>query len=269
MSSTNFSDLLRRRGNRELHALNRSMHSAIERRYASASTKEDDRLDDDLFTLSDEYVRQETLFNQRFVNEGSLYAMGSDENKQIGIFSEDDDVTDRSRIAPIPIQIGLTFRQIRAGGLHSVALPSDRGVPYTWGINDNQALGRVTQNDTEERRPIAVTGFVRHDTGIHEDEQIVEVAAGENHCLFLSSSGAVYQCGGYRDIDKKYFCDMEGLNGEVLGTNVKPVHVHQMPGPVIAVFARETVNAALLSDNSLVTWGTCRLSACLEYVHLF
>jgi Regulator of chromosome condensation (RCC1) repeat len=162
---------------------------------------------------------------------------------------------------PIPNNM---FRAISAGGMHSVVLSID-GDAYTWGNTDDGALGRdfISRDDAEteprnnfvapEHAPGIVTGFTTVD-GKKEDGTIVQAVAGDNHILFLTLAGNVYQCGMYKDMDSGKFCD-ENNKGNVIGGNPKPVHVHQITSRVKAIFTLASFNAALLEDDSIVTWG--------------
>lgn len=185
-----------------------------------------------------------------------IMGMGSDEVSQLG-FGHPDDAENLTNIPPSFLPWEMSVRIVRAGGLHSMAL-SKKGIPYTWGCNDDGTLGRVTSNENEEsnqRIPAPVTGFVRQD-GTNEDGKIKEIAAGASHSLFLSFSGAVYMCGFYKGDNGMKCSDQNGPSGTPLGTNKRPVHVFQMPGPAKAIYAGASMNAAVLEDNSLVTWGT-------------
>jgi alpha-tubulin suppressor-like RCC1 family protein len=252
-SSSSFALEWQRRGNKAYYVLNREIAAATKQANTLFADRTDDKLLDTTNLLANEYVRQTTVLDQLYRNEGSLLGMGQDENFQLGFFSPDDEVDDKSRIPPSFIETGQLMRQISAGGIHSVAL-STHHVPYTWGTNDLGQLGRLVEEETHQVRPMPVTGFQRRDTGAVEDGQIVQIAAGDMHTLFLSGSGAVYQCGGYRDDAYKVFSD-EGEDGKIKGSNKLPVHVHQMPGEARAIFAGDAMNAALLMDHSLVTWG--------------
>jgi alpha-tubulin suppressor-like RCC1 family protein len=254
LSSTSFSQVLQRRGNTEYERLNRSMAQATKQVSESAATQETEE-HHKLALLSDEYVRQATLLDQLYFNEGSLMAMGNDESNQIGFYDERANSEDNSGIPPSFIAVSESMHQISAGGTHGIAL-SMNGVPYTWGNEEKGQLGRVIQSTTQALIPMPVTGFQRHDTGAVEDGKIIQVAAGDAHSLFLSASGAVYHCGTYRDVCYHQFCDKGGDIGIVEGIHGEPVHVHQMPGPVIEVITRDSWNAAILADRSLVTWGT-------------
>jgi Regulator of chromosome condensation (RCC1) repeat len=181
-----------------------------------------------------------------------VVAMGSDEMFQLGL-----DPADASVLGTVPptlvSRLVPKVRMVAAGGLHSMAL-SVGGVPYSWGVNDDGTLGRSAEDDAGQSTPLPITGFVRRD-GVKEDGQIIQIAAGASHNLFLSLSGAVYQCGMYKDTDSGKFSDMDGPTGTVEGCNFTPVHVFQMPGKVHSIHANQSVNAAILEDYSVVTWG--------------
>lgn len=102
--------------------------------------------------------------------------------------------------------------QVACGGLHTVALTDDRKVRarrlwhgrrrgrplsagrasiaqvYTWGVNDEGALGR----DGDEEQPKAVVFPVA-------GARIVLVSAGDSHSAALSDDGVVYAWGTFRD----------------------------------------------------------------------
>jgi Regulator of chromosome condensation (RCC1) repeat len=203
-------------------------------------------------TLTDEYNRQDSFLHNTYVNKGRVVGMGSDEGMQLGVFNPDD--KDTTIVRPTELAFdGEEMRMIRAGGMHSVAL-SCSGIPYTWGCNDDGALGRHTRDDSDAGIPMPVTGFVNKN-GTNEDGCIMQIAAGDSHTLFLSTSGAVYMCGCYR-VDGTFFRDQDGHDGSPFGKNNLPVHVFQMQHAALAIFASKSMNAALLNDRSLVTWGT-------------
>ena len=62
---------------------------------------------------------------------------------------------------------------------------------YTWGCNDEGALGRVTKNGLEEES-------VASKADLESDINIVMVSAGDSHTVALSDRGYVYAWGTYR-----------------------------------------------------------------------
>lgn len=59
---------------------------------------------------------------------------------------------------------------------------------YSWGCNDDSALGRETPNED-----IAVVPGL-----VNIDEKVVQVTAGDSHSAALTESGKVYAWGSFR-----------------------------------------------------------------------
>jgi len=78
---------------------------------------------------------------------------------------------------------------VRAGGMHTVAL-TDSGRVYTWGCNDEGALGRKATCMEEECIPGLVTQIT---------DRVIKVCAGDSHTAVLTQLGHVYCWGYYRD----------------------------------------------------------------------
>lgn len=76
---------------------------------------------------------------------------------------------------------------ICAGAMHSCAL-TVTGLVYTWGCNDDGALGRMTNDIDEECQP----GLCRL------PEEIRMIAAGDSFTVALGKSGRVYITGCFR-----------------------------------------------------------------------
>jgi len=89
-----------------------------------------------------------------------------------------------------PTQVPLKFRikQVACGPMHTVALTTD-GHVYTFGCNDEGALGRITEEEEEEATP----------TMIQLDDTIIKVTAGDSHSAALSESNKVYIWGNFKD----------------------------------------------------------------------
>ena len=224
--------------------------------------------------LMNAYVRAAQLIDFSYESatqyRGKVIGMGNNEGAQLfpQSITEGNDNQDNSSIPPSIISLLLCdVRAVSAGGLHSIAL-STNGTPYTWGISDNGALGRVISDSIEEGQPSLVTGFETTDphqrnNRICEDGQINQISAGNSHSLFLSINGNVYHCGAYINDGKPYSVDdsKKVVNGAtkkkepLFGANMEPVHVYQIPQKAIAVAAGNDFSAAILEDSTLVTWG--------------
>lgn len=73
---------------------------------------------------------------------------------------------------------------VAAGGMHSCLLSSD-GIVYTFGCNDEFALGRQDDEDIQK---------------VELPEKCIEITAGDSHCAALSETGIVYAWGTFRVI---------------------------------------------------------------------
>lgn len=201
---------------------------------------------------------------------GKVIVMGNNENSQLMPISTTDDRVNNSNVPPtVNSLVKSEIRAVAAGGMHTMVL-STEGIPYAWGVNDKGALGRnVGKHEEEEGAPVAVTGFTttfpsKDAEDICEDGMIHQIAAGVNSSLFLSIHGNVYMCGCYLDAEAHDFSDDDSRKmvdaatkkkEAVIGFNRTPVHVYQLPKKAVAIAAGGDYNAALLDDDTVVTWG--------------
>ena len=257
-ASSNFQRETMLRKNKAYQGLNRGMADTIRDLMLPPPTDTDDPAVITL-PLLNEYQRQSTVIEEKYGGiPCEVVSMGNNEANQLGFHT----ATIEGIVPPTPPTLvegglGNQIRSIGAGGIHSVAL-SNAGIPYSWGCGDDGTLGRLVTKGEKEGNPTAITGFVRYDeggVGVEEDGEIVQIAVGDTSTLFLSLSGSVYQCGMYKDMDSGKFSDINGPEGSPLGCNATPVHVFQMPGKVLSIHAKGSVNAAILEDRRVVTWG--------------
>lgn len=118
---------------------------------------------------------------------GYVYCFGEGDMGQLG-FGED--ILELSRPKKVPnLPLCLT---VCAGGLHTVCLTENNEV-YTFGCNDEGALGRVTISEEENFIPGKVNGF--------KTEKIIQISAGDSHSLALTSTGKVFFWGIFRDVN--------------------------------------------------------------------
>ncbi|XP_072890854.1 regulator of chromosome condensation isoform X2 [Hemitrygon akajei] len=118
------------------------------------------------------------------VNSGIVLTLGQGDVGQLGL---GDNILERKKPALVK---GLPEKivQVEAGGMHTVCL-GQTGSVYTFGCNDEGALGRDTSQDGSEMVPSRVL----------LDEHVVQVSAGDSHTAALTESGQVYIWGSFRD----------------------------------------------------------------------
>uniref|UniRef100_A0A7N9AX97 Regulator of chromosome condensation 1 n=1 Tax=Mastacembelus armatus TaxID=205130 RepID=A0A7N9AX97_9TELE len=114
---------------------------------------------------------------------GQVLTLGQGDVGQLGL---GEDIIERKK--PALVSLPEKIVQVVAGGMHTVCL-SDTGHVYTFGCNDEGALGRDTAEEGSETVPGKVT----------LEEKVVQVSAGDSHTAALTQDGAVYIWGSFRD----------------------------------------------------------------------
>ncbi|GAA5823288.1 hypothetical protein JCM10212_006470 [Sporobolomyces blumeae] len=92
--------------------------------------------------------------------------------------------------------------ELVCGGMHTLAIDGN-GKVWSWGINDNAALGRVTAKPDIESEELEANLFpVEGLTGANEEEfRAVRVAAGDSVSLAVSEQGEVKAWGSFRSAE--------------------------------------------------------------------
>ncbi|XP_013145733.1 PREDICTED: regulator of chromosome condensation-like [Papilio polytes] len=115
---------------------------------------------------------------------GRVYTCGQGDVGQLGL---GEDVVETTKFKYVSA-LGDKIVDIRAGGMHTVAIDTD-GKVWTFGCNDEGALGRITKSDKEEGTPKTV----------ELPEKAVAISAGDSHTAALLDNGDVYAWGAFRD----------------------------------------------------------------------
>ncbi|XP_048009276.1 regulator of chromosome condensation [Megalobrama amblycephala] len=127
--------------------------------------------------------KQKVSHSSHGQEKGLVLVLGQGDVGQLGL---GEDVLERKKPALVTLPEGIV--QAVAGGMHTVCL-SDTGNIYTFGCNDEGALGRDTSEEGSEMVPAKV------DLG----EKVVQVSAGDSHTAALTEEGTVYVWGSFRD----------------------------------------------------------------------
>ncbi|XP_047214023.1 regulator of chromosome condensation [Girardinichthys multiradiatus] len=114
---------------------------------------------------------------------GQVLVLGQGDVGQLGL---GEDITERKK--PALLSLPEKVVQVVAGGMHTVCL-SETGHVYTFGCNDEGALGRDTTEEGSEMVPAKV----------ELSEKVVQVSAGDSHTAALTEDGSVYIWGSFRD----------------------------------------------------------------------
>lgn len=117
---------------------------------------------------------------------GQVLAVGENGMAQLGLKTA---ILQRQNPQPVPIPDPVM--QIAAGPLHSVVL-TEKNQIYTFGCNDEHALGRK-DNDDEDDDEADQFGLVDMSTVLDPNqEKIIQIAGGDSHTVVLSDLGKVY-----------------------------------------------------------------------------
>ena len=174
-------------------------------------------------------------------SDGIVYAWGDNTSGQLGDGSNSDSKIPVA-VSTAGILSGKTISAIAVGFYFSVAMDSD-GKVYTWGSNSSGQLGN--NSTTASNIPVAVST-----SGLLSSKTIVDIEAGNSHCLVLDNAGDLFSWGANNDGQ---------LGNESYDASLVPVAVDMTD-----VLSGKTINAiasgryhslALDSDGKVYTWG--------------
>nr|XP_054504403.1 regulator of chromosome condensation [Agelaius phoeniceus] len=163
---------------------------------------------------------------------GLVLTLGQGNVGQLGL---GEDIMERKK--PALVTLPEMVVQVEAGGMHTVCL-SQTGKIYTFGCNDEGALGRDTSAEGSESSP----GLVEL------QEKVVQVSAGDSHTAALTEDGRVFVWGSFRDNN--------GVIGllEPMKTSSVPVLL-QLDTPVVKIVSGNDHLVMLTVDGDLFTCG--------------
>ncbi|XP_018103719.1 regulator of chromosome condensation isoform X3 [Xenopus laevis] len=163
---------------------------------------------------------------------GQVLTLGQGDVGQLGL---GEDVMERKKPALVTLPEDIV--QAAAGGMHTVCLGASGSI-YTFGCNDEGALGRDTSEEGSEMQPDKVELV----------EKVVQVSAGDSHTAALTEDGRVFVFGSFRDNN--------GVIGllEPMKKSMVPVQV-QINAPVMKIASGNDHLVLLTVDGDLYTSG--------------
>ncbi|UKZ57228.1 hypothetical protein TrVGV298_011081 [Trichoderma virens] len=153
--------------------------------------------------------------------------------------------------------------QIACGGMHVVILTADNKI-ITWGVNDDNALGRDTKwdsgrdtgsgdgdddDDEDDLNPHESTPAQVPVNHFPSNTKFAQVAAGDSCSFVLTDTGLVYGWGTFRVGDMRFCFDR---NGALVKTQDKPMLIPDLKGITQIVCG---ANHVLALDRSGTIWG--------------
>jgi len=148
---------------------------------------------------------------------GAVYVVGSGDNGQLGLGEE---LVECSRPRLLPAFGDLAVTAVACGGMHTLALTED-GKVWSWGVNDEGALGRVVRGrgcvaqpsrrsrallsaqlpaDADAAGVTNQTGWTPERIAFPDDAgKVCALSGGDSHSAALTLDGCVYAWGSFRD----------------------------------------------------------------------
>lgn len=137
---------------------------------------------------------------------GRVLTCGQGDVGQLGL---GEDVVETTKFKYVTA-LGDKIVDVQACGMHTIALDSS-GKIWTFGCNDEGALGRATSNEKDEGTPKQVSLPVA----------AVAVSAGDSHSAALLQNGDVYAWGSFRDSHGSMGLVVRGREGKPCKEPVK------------------------------------------------
>jgi len=193
---------------------------------------------------------------------GFCFTFGSNPFGALGL---GEDVTEKPRAGLVELTVHdkqgdagrpAAIVQVVAGGMHTAALDRD-GAVFTWGVNDEGALGRPTSGSAwehakeSEKEDPALPGRAR----MPEGERVVQLAAGDGFTFALTEDGAIWGWGCFKD-DSSGTAGFPGVgHGKLQRLPHKVYAPANMRDHVHRLSAGARHMAALTRRGEVLTWG--------------
>ena len=184
---------------------------------------------------------------------GLVLTLGEGDVGQLGLGEE---IMERKRPAIVPSIADRSVVQVVCGGMHTVALTTD-GKVYSWGCNDEGALGRRTSGMHQESVP-GLVSFPEH---------VVQVSAGDSHTVALTDDGKVFCWGSFRDANGPIGLTPDQKKLEI---PIKIIDNTSSYGRAVGISSGNDHVAVVTSRGILLSWGVAeqgqlgRIAECLS-----
>ncbi|KAJ3138510.1 Regulator of chromosome condensation [Physocladia obscura] len=163
---------------------------------------------------------------------GEVFIVGAGDCGQLGLGA---DVSSAMKLKKLTYFEDKKIVSVAAGGLHNVVLSED-GKLFSWGCNDQMALGRPG----EETEPAPVSGL--------DDIKIVQIACGDSISAALSEDGNVYAWGTFRNKNGIF-----GFRPDI-AVQATPLRIPEL-SKVKSIHAGADHLVAFTIDRRIYTWG--------------
>jgi alpha-tubulin suppressor-like RCC1 family protein len=186
-------------------------------------------------------------FTLALTSSNQLYAFGSNQYGQLGVAagSGAPGPNPTPRLLTLPGAVG-RVAALAAGSTHSLALTST-GELYTFGENQFGQLGRAANSGTENANGVPERVSLPGASG-----QVVQIAAGYEQSLALTSTGQLYAFGGNRYGE---LGNAANSGTQIANPTPTPVVLPGASGQVVQIAAGIEQSLALTSTGQLYAFG--------------
>ncbi|CAH0489716.1 unnamed protein product [Peronospora farinosa] len=221
---------------RQLTALNRAFVANLKTQWAHNATNSWE-------INMKEYIAYARVIDASFGGHtGQVLTFGSGDCGQLGHGVDEEDLM---VLYPRVVSSlsNLKIVRVTCGGLHSAAVTA-AGEVYTWGCNDDGAIGR----DGDENVPNKVDGFGP------QEAMAVQIVGGDCHTTVVTLAGKVYTWGCYRDKEGKQWCDAPSAKAAFKQKQLRPFLIKALEN-VADVRCGSTFNLVRTNDGRVYSWG--------------
>ncbi|KAG5440039.1 hypothetical protein PCK2_000647, partial [Pneumocystis canis] len=185
-----------------------------------------------------------------------VFVFGTGSMSELGLGPEPTGrIVKRPRLNPLLPYDTIGIVDVAVGGMHTAAIDYQGNV-YTWGVNDQGALGRdttwnvnQTNSDSDDEQMLnpkdSTPGKVE---GIPNGVKIVKMACGDSISVAITDQGQVYAWGSFRCSD-----GILGFSPQIKVAR-RPVHMKELNNIVSVVCGTDHV-LALTAYGSVFSWG--------------
>ena len=186
-------------------------------------------------------------FTLALTSTDQLYAFGSNQYGQLGVAagSGAPGANPVPRLLTLPGAVG-HVAQIAAGSTHSLALTST-GELYAFGENQFGQLGRAANSGTENANRVPERVSLPGASG-----QVVQIAAGYEQSLALTSTGLLYAFGGNRYGE---LGNATNVGTQIPNPTPAPILLPGASGQIVQIAAGVEQSLALTSAGQLYAFG--------------
>ncbi|TMW65848.1 hypothetical protein Poli38472_003613 [Pythium oligandrum] len=173
---------------------------------------------------------------------GKVMTFGSGDCGQLahGVEEDEDMMVKYPRVVSLLAKTPVV--RVMCGGLHCAAITRE-GEIYTWGCNDDGALGR----SGDENLPAKVEGF-------GADRPALLAVGGDSHTAVVTVTGQVYTWGAYKDKEGKQWCDSIAPKSSFKNKQNHPFLVKGLSN-VVDIRCGASFNIVRTGNGQVYSWG--------------